>query len=91
MADVSKQYIISFLASLQGDKLVVSGLKQIDSATKRVTTTTKTATKTTDNYSVAMGRIAKRALLTVQYGSYSEVLCLELYELLLKWLEQIYS
>jgi len=65
MADVSKQYIISFLASLQGDKLVVSGLKQIDSATKRVTTTTKTATKTTDNYSVAMGRIAKRALLTV--------------------------
>jgi len=62
MAD-QKQYLIQFLATMQGDKIVVSGLKQMEKTTQRVTKTTQRATKATGRWDKSMMMVAKRALM----------------------------
>jgi len=58
-----KQYIIQFLATMQGDKIVVSGLKQMEKATGRTTKATDKASKATQTFNQRLSAIAKKAML----------------------------
>jgi len=60
-----KRYIISFQATLQGHKMVLSQLKGMERQVKGVTTTTKAGAKATTGYGAAMGKLAQRALMVI--------------------------
>ena len=60
-----KQYIISFQATLQGHKMVLTALKGMERQVKGVTATTKAGGKATKNYGQQMGILAKRALMVI--------------------------
>ena len=62
---MDKQYLISFLATIQGDKMVVQGLKNIEKTQGKVTKTTDKASKSTQTYAQMMGSLAKRALMVI--------------------------
>ena len=62
---MDKQYLISFLATIQGDKMVVQGLKNIEKTQGKVTKTTDKASKSTQTYGQMMGSLAKRALMVI--------------------------
>ncbi len=62
---MDKQYLISFLATIKGDKIVVQGLNKIGQAQKKTTKTTEKSAKATETYSKSLSRLAKRALLTI--------------------------
>lgn len=62
---MEKKYLISFYASIKGNKMVVSGLTKMEAKTKKFG---KTADKTkgkTQDFGSALSNIAKRALLTI--------------------------
>jgi len=60
-----KQYIISFQATLQGHKMVMSAMKGMERQVKGVTTTTKAAGKATKTYGQQMGMLVKRAVMVI--------------------------
>jgi len=62
---MDKQYIISFLATIKGDKMVVQGMKNIERTQGKVTKTTQKASKATQTYGQMMGSLAKRALMVI--------------------------
>jgi len=62
---MDKQYIISFLATIKGDKMVVQGMKNIERTQGKVTKTTQKASKATQTYGQMMGGLAKRALMVI--------------------------
>ena len=55
---MDKKYLISFLASLKGDKAVVGGLNKIKQTTKKVGITQKKATGMTHDFTKALRRVA---------------------------------
>jgi len=57
MAAESKQYLISFLATIEGQKIVVNGLKQIEKGTKEVGTGVKKAGSMMDDAIRAFRRV----------------------------------
>jgi len=59
----SKQYLIQFIASMQGDKLTVKQLHSIESQTKKMTKSMGGATKATKSMGNSMMSLAKRALM----------------------------
>jgi TP901 family phage tail tape measure protein len=56
----SKQYLIQFIASMQGDKLIINQLHSIESQTEKMTKSMGGATKSMGN---SMMSLAKRALM----------------------------
>lgn len=58
-----KQYLIQFLATMQGDKMVVSGLKSMEKATKKNTAATDKNKKAMKSWNQQMVGLAKRALM----------------------------
>ncbi len=62
---MDKQYLVSFLATIQGDRMVVQGLRNIEKTQGRVTKTTQKGAKATQNYSMMMGGLVKRALMVI--------------------------
>jgi len=64
MADM-KQYIISFKATLQGHKMVLTQLKGMERQVKGVGKVTEKAGKQTQSYGQQMGKLAKRALMVI--------------------------
>ncbi len=62
---MDKQYLISFLATMQGDKMVVTQLRQIEQTQGKVTKSTDKASKATKTYAQTMGVLVKRALLVI--------------------------
>ncbi len=62
---MEKQYLISFLATMQGDKMVVKQLRGIERTQGKVTKSTTKASKATQNYAQTMGILVKRALLVI--------------------------
>ncbi len=62
---MERQYLISFLATIQGNKMVVQGLKSMERATGRTTKQTKKATKATQGLAGQMKKLAGRALLVI--------------------------
>lgn len=65
MAGEMQRYIISFQATLQGHKMVLSSLRQMEGQVKGVTTTTKTAGQATKTYSAQMKKLAIRAAMVI--------------------------
>lgn len=65
MATDAKSYLISFLATLKGDKAVVRGLRGMEKAINKTSKQMGLAGKTTKNYSQIMTDLGKRALLTI--------------------------
>jgi len=65
MAGDAKQYLISFLATLKGDKAVVRGLRGMESQINRVKKTIPGATKGVKSFGMALTDIGKRALVTI--------------------------
>lgn len=65
MAVNMKQYIISFQATLQGHKMVLTALKGMERQVKGVTATAKTGARATETYGAAMGKLAKRAMMVI--------------------------
>ena len=62
---MNKQYLVSFLATIQGDRMVVQGLRGIERTQTKVTKTTTKGAKATQNYSMMMGGLVKRALMVI--------------------------
>ena len=62
---MDKQYLVSFLATIQGDRMVVQGLRNIEKTQGKVTKTTDKASKATQNYGMMMGGLVKRALMVI--------------------------
>lgn len=62
MAMDSKNYIISVQASLKGDKVVISGLQQIEGATKKFKKTVDVAGKGTQSFDNIIQKAGMRAL-----------------------------
>lgn len=65
MASDAKQYLISFLATLKGDKAVVGGLRRMESSINKTRKQMGMATNTTRDFGSQMGTLAKRALVTI--------------------------
>lgn len=65
MATDAKQYLISFLATLKGDKAVVGGLRRMEKAVQGQTKVMTGAKTATQDYGAVVGNLAKRALLTI--------------------------
>jgi TP901 family phage tail tape measure protein len=63
MAIDSKNYIISVTALLKGDKVVISGLQQIEGATKKFTKTVDVAKTGTQSFDDIIRKVVARALL----------------------------
>jgi len=61
----SRQYIISFLATIKGNKAVVSGLKQIEKQTGKLTPAMGKATGAMKGMNKGLGGIMARAMLTI--------------------------
>lgn len=59
----SNQYLIQFLATMQGDKVVVKALKKMEKAQKGVYSTTKKGTAANKGMAASMMGLAKRALM----------------------------
>ena len=59
----NKQYLISFLATMSGDKLVMTKLKSLEKATGRQTKVTNKAAVATGRWDRSLMNVAKRALL----------------------------
>ena len=59
----NKQYLISFLATMQGDKLVMTKLKSLEKTTDKTTKATNRASKATGRWDRSLMNVAKRALL----------------------------
>lgn len=62
---MAKQYLLSFYATIQGQKAVISALKQMERETGQVTKSTITAGEATQTFDDKLRHIAKRALLTI--------------------------
>ncbi len=62
---VGKQYLISFIASVHGQQVVVSGLQQMQMGLAGVTAGTQMAAAATVTYGQSMMVLAKRALMVV--------------------------
>ncbi len=62
---MDKQYLVSFLATIQGDRMVVQGLRGIERTQTKVTKTTTKGAKATQNYTQMMGGLVKRALMVI--------------------------
>ena len=62
---MEKRYLISFYATLKGDKVVTSGLKQIESGQGKLAKSTKRAATEVDKFNKRMLGAAKRALYTI--------------------------
>ena len=60
-----KQYIISFRATLQGHKMVLTQLKGMERQMTGVRKVTEKGTKATKGYGAAMGKLATRAMLVI--------------------------
>lgn len=65
MAGDAKQYLISFLATLKGDKAVVRGLRGMEGQINKVRKTIPGATKGVKSFGMALTDIGKRALVTI--------------------------
>src|SRR3972149_2787706 len=63
MALDTKQYILSIQAQLKGDKVVLTGLKQIDGAIKEFTQTVKVGGDKSQNFGDIIEKAGKRALI----------------------------
>ena len=61
----NKQYIISFLATIQGDKLVVRGLQSIQGATDKTGVATDKLGTKTKTLGQNFGRLALRAIMVI--------------------------
>jgi len=59
----SKQYLIQFIASMQGDKLTIQQLKKIETETRKLEKGMGGAGKATDTMGGSMMNLAKRALM----------------------------
>jgi TP901 family phage tail tape measure protein len=59
----SKQYLIQFIASMQGDKLTVKQLHSIESQTKKMRSSMDDASKSSKGMGISMMSLAKRALM----------------------------
>ena len=62
MAD-GKSYLIQFLATMQGDKLVIKGLNSMEKAQKKLKDTTDKGSKSAGRWDKSLANVAKRALL----------------------------
>ena len=60
MAAEMKRYLISFHATLQGHKMVLTAMKGMEQHVRKVTKTTTGAIKPTQGFNQALGRLAKR-------------------------------
>jgi TP901 family phage tail tape measure protein len=60
--DTSKQYLISFIASMQGDKLTIAQLKKIERQVQKTTKEVDGSAKAGGRWDQSMMNVAKRAL-----------------------------
>ena len=65
MAIETQQYIISFLAEMKGDQLVLKQIKGLDVATSQIALTTGKASQATKDWNQKLSDIVKRAALTI--------------------------
>jgi len=65
MATEARSYLISFLATLKGDKAVISGLRGMEREISKTRKTMGVTTKTTQSFGTVIGNLTKRALLTI--------------------------
>jgi len=65
MANEARQYLISFLATLKGDKAVLTGLQKMEREINKTRKTMGKTAKTTKDFGSVMGNLAKRALVTI--------------------------
>ena len=59
----ARQYLISFLATISGNKAVVSGLQRMETSTKGYGDATETATGRTQSFNDMLNKASKRALI----------------------------
>jgi len=59
----ARQYLISFLATISGNKAVVAGLQQMEAGTSKYAKTTKTAIGRTQSFNDMLTKATKRALI----------------------------
>ena len=65
MANGASQYLLSFLATLQGDKAVIAGLNQMERAINKQRKTMGLAGQGTKDFNQVLADLTKRALLTI--------------------------
>jgi len=65
MATDARQYLISFLATLKGEKAVISGLRSMEREISKTRKTMGLTSKTTQGFGTVIGNLTKRALLTI--------------------------
>lgn len=65
MATDARQYLISFLATLKGEKAVVRGLRSMEREITKTQKTMGVAGKSVQSFGAVIGNLTKRALLTI--------------------------